>query len=66
MFLSDMKLKKCVVIVENDGTLKLVPDCNNNQKLCNKAVDNFVHVLEFIPASYQTQKYVDTFAAAML
>ena len=49
-------------IVENDGTLKLVPDCNNNKKHCNKAVDNFVHVLEFVPDSYQTQKY----ATAML
>ena len=27
-------------ILENDRTLKFVPDCYKNQKMCSKAVDN--------------------------
>ena len=34
-------------IVENGGTLKFVPDCYKNQEMCNKAVDNYPHALEF-------------------
>ena len=35
-------------IVENGGTLKFVPDCCKNQEMCNKAVDNYPHALEFV------------------
>ena len=27
-------------ILENDGTLKSVPDCYKNEEMCNKAADN--------------------------
>ena len=37
------------VIFENGGTLKSVPDCYKNQEMCNKAVDNYRHALEFVP-----------------
>ena len=29
-----------------------------NQEMCNKAVDNYPHALEFVPESYKTQKNV--------
>ena len=32
-------------ILENDGTLKSVPDCSKNQEMYNKAVDNYPHAL---------------------
>ena len=34
-------------IIENDGTLKSVPDYFKNKKMYNKAVDSYAHVLEF-------------------
>ena len=34
-------------ISENGGTLKSVPDCHKNQKMCNKAVYNYHHALAF-------------------
>ena len=39
-------------ILENIGTLKLVPDCYKNQEMCNKAVDNYLYSLEFLPECY--------------
>ena len=36
-----------------------VRDCNNNQEKCNEAVDNYPHVLEFVPKCYKTQKMCD-------
>ena len=36
-------------ILENNGTLKSVPDCYKYQEMCNKAVDNYPHALEFVP-----------------
>ena len=38
--------------------LIFVPDCYKNKKLCNEAVDNYVHALEFVPDCYKTQKNV--------
>ena len=46
------------VVLENDETLKSVPDCNKNQEMCNKAVDNYPHALEFVPECYKTKKFV--------
>ena len=34
-------------IQENGRTLNSVPDCCKNQEMCNKAVDNYPHALEF-------------------
>ena len=36
-----------------------VRDCNKNQEKCNEAVDNYPHVLEFVPKCYKTQKMCD-------
>ena len=48
MFLIDVRLKKYVVL-ENIGTLMFVSDCCNNQKICNKAVDNYTYAIQFVP-----------------
>ena len=42
------------IILENFGTLKFVPDCYKNDKMCNKAVDNYPQSLEFVPDCYKT------------
>ena len=34
--------------------LKFVPDCCKNQKMCNKAFDNYIYALEFVPDCYET------------
>ena len=47
-------------ILENGGTLKSVPDCHKNQKMCNKAVYNYHHALAFFFFfCYKTQKMCD-------
>ena len=43
------------VVLENCGTLDLVPECCKNQKMSNKVVDNYSHVSEFVPNCYKTQ-----------
>ena len=45
-------------ILENDRTLKFVPDCYKTQKMCDKAADNYLHAWEFIRRCYITQKCV--------
>ena len=42
------------VILKNGGT-KPVPDCYRNHKMCNKAVDNYAHALEYVPKCYKSQ-----------
>ena len=42
-------------ILENGGTLKSVSDCQKNQKMCNKVVDNYSHALEFLLQCYKTK-----------
>ena len=44
------------VILENRETFKSVPDCYKNQKICDEAVDNYAHGLEFVSECYKTQK----------
>ena len=41
-------------ILENCGTLKSLTHCYKNQKICNKAVDIYVHA--YIRNCYKTQK----------
>ena len=43
-------------ILENGRILKPVPDCYKNKEICNKAVDNYPHALEFAPGCYKTQR----------
>ena len=40
-------------ILKNGGTLEPVPNQSNTQKMCNKAVDNSAHALEFVPDQYK-------------
>ena len=46
------------IILENDGTLESVPDCYKNQEMYHKAVDNYLHVLQFVPNCHITKKNV--------
>ena len=41
-------------ILENGENSKSVPDCYENQKMCNKVVDNYPRALEFVPECYKT------------
>ena len=41
---------------ENAATIKSVPDCYKNQEMCNKAVVNYPHALEFVPECHKTQE----------
>ena len=43
----------------NGGTLKSVSDYYKNQEICNKAVNNYPHALEFVPECYKTQNMCD-------
>ena len=36
------------IILEKVQTLTYVLDYNKNKKICNKSVDKYVHVLEFV------------------
>ena len=45
-------------ILESVETLKY-PDCHKNQEMCNKAIDNYTHALEFVPHCHMTQKVSD-------
>ena len=58
MFLMNIRLNNCVIklFFKNGGTLKSVPDCYKNQQLCDKAVENYPHALEFVPECYKSQK----------
>ena len=46
-------------ILENGGTSKSLSDCYKNQEICNKAVYNCPHALEFVPECYKPQKMCD-------
>ena len=46
-------------ILGNGGTLKSVIDCYKNQEMCNKAVHNYPHALEFVPECFMTQEMWD-------
>ena len=53
------------VILKNGGT-KPVPDCYRNHKMCNKAVDNYAHALEYVPKCYKSQNTaVDTYSSTI-
>ena len=45
-------------ILENDGTLKFVPECYENPEMCNKA-DRYPHALEFVSECFKTQNICD-------
>ena len=36
-------------ITKNVGTLKSIPNCYKTKEMCNKAVDNYAHTLQFVP-----------------
>ena len=35
-------------VMKNPETLKFLPNCSKNKEMCNKAVDNYPHALEFV------------------
>ena len=43
-------------ILENGETS--VPDCYKNQEMCNKAVNNYPHALEFVSECLRLKKCV--------
>ena len=53
--------------VSDSGMFRFIPDCYKNQKVWDKAIDNYSHALEFIPDwcntiyswCYKTQKMCD-------
>ena len=51
MFLLNIRPSKAMcdnAILENGETLEPLPDCYKNQQMCDKAVDNYPHVLKFV------------------
>ena len=42
-------------ILENGETLESVLDWYKNQQMCDKALDNNLNALEFVPECYKTQ-----------
>ena len=56
MFLTDIRLKCEKAILENGRILKSVSDCYKNQEMCNEALDNYPHALEFVPECFMTQE----------
>ena len=41
-------------IFENGVTLKPFPNCYRNPQMCNNAVHNYPHPLEFVPEWFMT------------
>ena len=35
--------------VSDSGMFRFIPDCYKNQKVWDKAIDNYSHALEFVP-----------------
>ena len=56
MFVINIRLKCEKAILENGGILKSASDCYKNQEMCNEAVDNYPHALEFVPECFMTQE----------
>ena len=46
-------------MLENGGRLESVPYCYEDQKMCNKAVDNYTHALKLVANCYKTQEMCD-------
>ena len=36
--------------------LSFISDCDKNQRMCSKAVDNYFHALKVVPDCYKTQE----------
>ena len=49
----------CKAILENGRTLNSVCHCYKSQEMCNKAVDNYLFALEFVPDCYMIQEMCD-------
>ena len=45
------------VIIENGGILKFIFDCYKDQKMCDKAVDNYSHALKTASDCFKTQAF---------
>ena len=49
----------CKAVLEIGGKLKSIPGCYKNHEMCDKAVDNYPHALEFVPECCKTQQMHD-------
>ena len=59
MFLINIRLQLCnKAILEDGGTLASVPNQYKTQEMCNKAFDNHVHALKFVPDPYKDSRNV--------
>ena len=45
-------------ILEKDGTLESVLDCCKNHHMCDKALGNYPHALQFVHGYYTTVKLI--------
>ena len=55
-----MTHKTCFkVFLRNGGTLMFVPDCYKNQKMSNKAADNYAFAIQFVSECYKAQEMCD-------
>ena len=41
--------------LENVRILRHVLDCYKNHEMCNKAIENYPHALEYVPECYTTK-----------
>ena len=41
------------IFIENDGTVKSVPDIHKNQEMYDKPVDSYPYALEIVSGSYK-------------
>ena len=46
-------------ILKNRGRLESAHDCYKNQQMCDKVVNNYLHVLKCVPSCYKTAKLCD-------
>ena len=60
MFLTDIRLKKCVTVVNFCSfVIDSIPDQYKTQKMCDKGVDDNPSSVKYIPDRYKTQKMCD-------
>ena len=59
IFFVSVHYRTQAMLIENCGTLRYVPDCYKNKKICKKTIDNYPYALEFVLESYKTKKMCD-------
>lgn len=49
------------ITIENGVMLGFLPDCYKDKKICQKAVDNYVHASWHVPNCYNTEQMCNIF-----